>query len=260
MLDLKLKDTHVLVTGGTKGIGRTILEKFLSEGANVSYCSRSATGNEYTSFLQSTHPTGSQPPASGSAVEIGDPAQVQEWVDSAAKKFGRIDTVVANAATVLYDTNSPCAWATSVQTDILGFVALCSAATPYLTTSPSPSPSIILISTIVAHYASIGMSAPYGPVKAAQHRHAMALARQLGPGGVRVNVVSPGPVESPAMDEVRAKEGGEEILRGMLGMIPMGRLGKKEDVANAVVWLGSGCTKWISGAELVVDGGFTTFA
>ena len=96
MLDLKLKDTHVLVTGGTKGIGRTILEKFLSEGANVSYCSRSATGNEYTSFLQSTHPTGSQPPASGSAVEIGDPAQVQEWVDSAAKKFGRIDTVVAN--------------------------------------------------------------------------------------------------------------------------------------------------------------------
>ena len=104
------------------------------------------------------------------------------------------------------------------------------------------------------------MSAPYGPVKAAQHRHAMALARQLGPGGVRVNVVSPGPVESPAMDEVRAKEGGEEILRGMLGMIPMGRLGKKEDVANAVVWLGNGCTKWISGAELVVDGGFTTFA
>lgn len=88
----QLAGAHALVTGGTKGIGRVIVENFLKEGVNVSYCSRNVRGDEFTNFRGAAE--GAR--AVGTSVDIASTTAIQSWVDCAAKEFGRIDVVIAN--------------------------------------------------------------------------------------------------------------------------------------------------------------------
>ena len=81
--------------GGTKGLGKAIVEAFLAEGVNVSYCSRSVSGDEFESFIAEAA-AGCR--AVGSIVDIADAAAVKKWVDSAMKEFGRLDAVIANGS------------------------------------------------------------------------------------------------------------------------------------------------------------------
>lgn len=88
----QLTGAHALVTGGTKGIGRVIVETLLSEGVSVSYCSRNVRGDEFANFKDATD--GAR--AVGTSVDISNAASIQGWVEASAKEFGRIDLVVAN--------------------------------------------------------------------------------------------------------------------------------------------------------------------
>ncbi|KAL6801477.1 putative Tropinone reductase [Trichoderma sp. SZMC 28012] len=257
----KLGGSHILVTGGTKGIGRAIVEAFLAEGANVSYCARSVIGNEFASVTADAKNGGVR--AVGTAVDIGEAAAIRSWVEASAAEFGRIDAIIANAASFCTDATLE-SWQRSFDMDMLGLISLVEAAVPHLQKNTAIS-SIVVISSLAGFEARHhSVTGPYATLKRAQATLAKEYARKLGPIGVRVNTIVPGTIETPGQllpDGTRepsrfemARRNNPEYINGLLDSIPLGRAGAVEDVANAVVFLTSPLAAYISGAALFVDG------
>ncbi|KAJ4199880.1 hypothetical protein NW767_007860 [Fusarium falciforme] len=259
----QLAGAHVLVTGGRKGIGKVITETLLAEGANVSYCSRNVTGEEFATFKGAIG--GAR--AVGTSVDIADPESIKAWVESAAETFGRIDIVVANACPK-YTGPAIEEWQKSFQADVIGLISLIHAVTPHLEKRDGAG-SIIVISSLAGfeakHPAHTG---PYATLKRAQATLAKDFSRVLGPKGIRINSIVPGTIDSPA---TILPDGTEEpstfqavmtanpaFLESLLASITLGKIGHAQDVANAVVFLGSRLSSYITGTNLIIDGGIST--
>jgi len=97
VLDTGLKGSHMIITGGTRGIGQSIVATFLREGANVSYCARTVTGQEFAEIKGAGFGD-----AVGTAVDVSSKEAVVEWVKKSGEKFGRIDSVIANGPYFLF--------------------------------------------------------------------------------------------------------------------------------------------------------------
>ncbi|KAF9771838.1 hypothetical protein IL306_010504 [Fusarium sp. DS 682] len=258
-----LAGTHALITGGTKGIGRVIVETLLSEGVNVSYCSRNARGDEFASFKDAT--SGAR--AVGTSVDISNAASVQGWVEASAKEFGRIDLVVANACPKLVSPSME-DWEKSFQVDVLGLIALINASEPHLEKRNGEG-SIIVISSLAGFEARHpAVRGPYTTLKRAQAVLAKDFGRYLGPKGIRINSIVPGTIDSPPTTKPdgtvelstfqQVMQAQPEFLNGLLAFIPLGKVGQAQDVANAVVFLGSSLGKYVNGVNLFIDGGMST--
>ncbi|KAK2595409.1 hypothetical protein QQS21_006883 [Conoideocrella luteorostrata] len=254
---------HAMVTGGTKGIGRAITEALLAEGANVSYCARSVSGTEFP-FSEAT----SAAVAVGTSVDISSASAIKAWVEDAVLRFGRIDVVVANAASFASQA-SPESWQKSFQADILGLVTLIDASAPHLQNNSSKCGSIIIISSLAGFEAKHwAVASPYSTFKRAQATLAKDYSRKLAPLGVRINTVVPGAIETPGAelaDGTRAPskfqtamETNPEYMRSILEGIPLGRFGCAEELARVVVFLASPLASYICGANIVVDGAMST--
>ncbi|PWI69338.1 hypothetical protein PCL_00985 [Purpureocillium lilacinum] len=249
----QLRGSHIMVTGGTKGIGKAIVEALLGEGANVSYCARSIRGDEFASLANDA---AGAPRAIGTAVDIGDASAIRAWVEVGAQEFAASFAVEASCES----------WQRSFQADILGLIALIDTATPHLQSSTSSDASIVVVSSLAGFEARHpAIAGPYSTLKRAQATLAKDYARKLGPLGVRINTVVPGAIETrgqtlpdgtwqPSRFE-EAKKTKPEFLRGMLDCIPLARFGDAEDVASAAVFLLSPLARYISGTNLIVDGG-----
>ncbi|KAJ4256268.1 hypothetical protein NW762_009348 [Fusarium torreyae] len=257
----ELKGAHALVTGGTKGIGRVIVQSLLDESVNVSYCSRHVRNDEFESFqgIGRSH-------AVGTSVDIADAASIESWVESAAKEFGGIDIVVANACPKYTDSSIE-HWEKSFQADVLGLVNLINASVPHM--EKRGGGSIIVISSLAGFEAKHpAVRGPYTTLKRAQATLAKDFGRWLGPKGIRINTIAPGAIDSPP---VTLADGTQELsqfqqvmtakpayLKSLLDSIPLGEVGQAQDIANAVVFLGSRLSKYINGVNLIVDGGMST--
>ncbi|KAL6787498.1 hypothetical protein J3E68DRAFT_431882 [Trichoderma sp. SZMC 28012] len=258
---------HVLVTGGSKGIGRSIVEAFLIEGANVSFCARTIRGDEFSLFKGATN--GAR--AVGSAVDISNPEEIKSWVAGAAKEFGRVDSVIANASPLIGEATAE-AWENSFRADILGLVTLIDASTTFLEerVKASENASLVVISSMAGFEARHPIAgSPYSTFKRAQATLAKDYARKLGALGIRINSIAPGSIENPnitlpdgtvQLSQYQiVKRDNYPFYKSLLDAVPLGRTGVPEEVANTVVFLASELASYINGANIVVDGGMSLF-
>jgi len=245
-MDLGLNGSKVIVSGGSRGIGRAIVELFLAEGAEVAFCARGAAGVESAAAELG-------PKAHGSAVDITDANAVSVWVAQAADTMGGIDIVVPNVS-ALAGGSDPEIWLDAVKTDVLGTVSMVTAALPFLRTSQAP--SVVLISSVSGRENDI-FAEPYGAVKAALIHYGKTLSARHAPEGIRVNTVSPGNVyfEDGVWGKIERET--PDLFATCLSQNPMGRMARPDEVAKAAVFLASRASSFTTGTNLLVDGGLT---
>ena len=248
-MDLGLKGLKAVVTGGTKGIGRSIAQTLAAEGAHVAICARNA--DEVASAVAELSASGVT--VFGRAVDVADGPGLAAWVKDAAAALGGIDIVVANVSALAIAADEA-AWQRGFEVDMMGTVRLVNAAMPWLESSAKP--AIVTISSVSGREIDFA-SGPYGAFKAAIVHYTQGLAYHLAGKGIRANSVSPGNTYFPGGVWSQIEQGNPDFFKMALGMNPTGRMGTPQEMANAVVFLASPAASFITGTNLVVDGALT---
>ena len=248
-MDLGLKGLRAIVTGGTKGIGRAIVETLAREGADVAFCARNA--DECAKTQDALTAFGVR--AFAAPCDVGDAPALKAWVAASAEKLGGIDIVIANvsALSVSADEDS---WKRGFEVDMMGCVRLVDAAMPFLTESKAA--SIVSISSVSGREIDFA-AGPYGAFKAALIHYTQGLAYHLAGQNIRANSVSPGNTYFDGGIWNQIKDGNPELYKTALALNPTGRMGTPQEMANAAVFLASPAASFTTGANLVVDGALT---
>lgn len=248
-----LKGQVALITGSSRGIGRAIAERLAEHGAKVVISSRKQEAcDEVAAAINAKHGAGT---ALAMAASISNKAALQALVDKTLATFGRIDTLVCNAASNPY--YGPMAGIADEQfRKILDNNIV---ANNWLVTMVAPQMrarrdgSIIIVSSIGGLRGSTAIGA-YCISKAADMQLARNLACELGPDNVRVNCIAPGLIKT---DFAKALWDNPEALAARNAETPLRRIGEPDEIAGAAVYLAAPASRFMTGQSLVVDGGVT---
>ncbi|KAI9021264.1 short-chain dehydrogenase/reductase SDR [Hyaloraphidium curvatum] len=252
-VDFALKGSKALVTGGTKGIGKSIVESLAAEGVDIALCSRNAAEVEAAvKGLQEKFGV----KAFGAGVDVSDGAALKKFVDDAAAALGGLDTVVSNVSALKGGDNEE-AWKECFEIDVLGAVRLRNASVPHLLKSKNP--SFIAISS-VSGLEIDGFYEGYGAMKAALNFFIKGSARTYAKDGIRFNIVSPGNVYFAPGIWATIEQHMPEMFAGALAGNPSGRMGTPQEMAAATVFFASPVSAFCTGSNLIVDGAVTKLA
>ncbi len=245
-MDLGLEGRGVVVTGGSKGIGRSIALAFAAEGAHIAICARGEPALEHTrDDLQALGVT-----VHAATCDVADATALEGFLEDARAALGSVDVFVSNASG-LTAADSEADWDTSFAIDMMAAVRATHTVLPWM--HQSGSGSILYITSISGLEA--GSPPAYAAIKAALISYAKTLSATEAPHGVRVNTVAPGSIEFAGGVWERIRADNRPLYDAIKQSIPFGRLGLPEEVAPAAVFLASDAARWITGVTLVVDGG-----
>ncbi len=243
----KLEGKVAVVTGGNSGIGLATAKRFVAEGAYVFITGRRQAQLDAAAKEIGNNVSGVQ----GDVANLGDLDRLYATVKT---RKGRIDILFANAGTAEL---APLGEITeehfdkTFNTNVKGLLFTVQKALPLIPDGAS----IILNASIVASTGNPAFSV-YSATKAAVRSFARTWILDLKERRIRVNAISPGPIDTPGLDGLAQTEGvGEQLKASLVASVPLGRLGTPDEIAKAVVFLASDDSSFVTGTELFVDGG-----
>jgi len=236
----------VLVSGAGGGIGRSVVDRLLAGGATVAACDRPGSR-----LREITAPAGREDALHLLETDIADPAQASAWVDGAVARSGRVDVLVNVAG--LWRAR-PFLEVEPGELEEMVTANLSTAFYPSQAAArvmvPRGSGSIVHFASTAGEYGSISPAAHYAAAKGAVIALTKSMARELSPHGIRVNAISPGPIDTHALASGASADRTSTEQRTLFG-----RLGRPEEIADAVAFLAGSGSTFITGHVLGVNGG-----
>ncbi|MEV7795261.1 SDR family NAD(P)-dependent oxidoreductase [Streptomyces sp. NPDC087512] len=249
MTSVQLTDRNVLVTGGTRGIGRAIALTLARAGANVLTCHRQE--NEAASSLAREL---KEIPGEHHVIraDVGDPAQVRRLLEEARARYGSLDAVVNNAGVIShipFEKLPEEEWHRVIDTHLTAAYLVTQHALPLLGQGAS-------VVNVGSRVATVGLPqrAHYTAAKSGLIGLTRSLCKELGGRGVRVNMVDPGVIETEAAAELPPDQY-EALQARYRSLTSLGRLGSPDEVADVVLFLVGDLSRYVTGAAIAVDGG-----
>ena len=246
-MDMILTGARAVVTGGSRGIGQAIVNQLTIEGCRVEYCARHLAAPADVAHVADRVPQ-------GTIVDLENPTDTRTWVTQAVERLGGLDVLVLNASAMASGFSSE-TWRRNSAIEIDALATIVEIAEPHLKLSAAQrgDAAIVIIGSTSA--LSTEKRDSYGAVKAALLHVMKGLSHELIEHGVRVNMISPGPVYSKDGIWPLLESEQPGVVKAKIKSIPLGRMGKPEEIANIAVFMCSPRARYIAGSNLVADGG-----
>ncbi len=246
-MQVPVRGRRVVVTGGSRGIGRAIVLAFAEQGAHVAFCARHTEALAETRAAVEAHDV----KVCALRADVADAGQLEGFLEAAHGALGGVDVLINNASGFGFGDGEK-AFRRGIDVDLMASARASWKVIPWMEAQGGG--NIVHIASISGLGASV-MAPAYGAVKAALMSLGKSQAVALAPKNIRVNVVAPGSIDFPGGSWDRVHEADPALYERIRELVPFKRMGRPEEVASAVLFLASDAAGWITGQTLVVDGG-----